>query len=83
MKFDPAPLFVTLPFSTTGLGGRRMRMLQNHLGLFGKVYPIILPEKLMDPSRSTSLKDATSAIMSVSIARVQEVCLGNVYFVLY
>ncbi len=48
-------------------------MLQNHLGILGKVYPIILSEKLMDVSRGTSLKDVASVIMSASISRVQEV----------
>ncbi len=55
-----------------------MRMLQNHLSAIGKVYPVMLSEKLMDLSRGTSLTDTASVIMSASMTRVQEVGTGIV-----
>lgn len=73
MKFEPAPIFVNLPYATTGLGGRRWRMWQSQLGSIGKVYPIILPEGLSDPGQCTSLKEVAEQMFTSSLTRVQEV----------
>ena len=51
-----------------------MRMLQTHLSVFGKVYPVMVPEKLIELAQGVSLEDTADVIMSASIARVQEVC---------
>ena len=73
MKFEPAPIFVNLPYATTGLGGRRWRMWQSQLGSIGKVYPIILPEGLSEPGQCTTLKEVAEQMFTSSLARVQEV----------
>lgn len=77
MKFDPAPIFVNLPYATTGLGGRRWRMWQSQLGSIGKVYPIILPEGLSDLGQCTSLKEVAEQMFTSSLTRVQEVRRGE------
>ena len=73
VKFEPAPIFVNLPYATTGLGGRRWRMWQSQLGAIGKVYPIILPEGLADLGQSTSLDEVAEQMFTSSLTRVQEV----------
>ena len=78
MKFDPAPIFVSLPYSTTGLGGRRWRMWHNQLGAIGRVYPIILPDSLTDMSKNTSLSDSAEQMLLSSLSRVHEVCTNSV-----
>ena len=73
MKFEPAPIFVNLPYATTGLGGRRWRMWQSQLGAIGKVYPIILPEGISELGQCASLREVAEQMFSSSLARVQEV----------
>ncbi len=48
-------------------------MFQTQLGIYGKVYPVILPDRLTELSAGLSLEEAAEVMVTASIARVQEV----------
>lgn len=48
-------------------------MLQTQLGVLGKVFPVMLPERIVDMAHGMSLKSTASLMMSASLTRVQEV----------
>ena len=83
VHFDPPPVFVSLPYSSTGVGGRRWRVWQSQLSSLGKVYPIILPDSLTDPTQGVSLTELAEQMVITSLGRVREVrgCegLGRMY----
>ena len=66
-------MFVTLPYSSVGLGGRRWRLWQSQLSSIGKVYPVIMPEALSEPGRAKGLVEFIEIMMTLSLARVKEV----------
>ena len=73
VHFDPPPIFVSLPYSSTGVGGRRWRVWQSQLSSLGKVYPIILPDSLTDPTQGISLTELAEQMVITSLGRVREV----------
>ena len=73
VHFDPPPVFVSLPYSSTGVGGRRWRVWQSQLSSLGKVYPIILPDSLTDPTQGVSLTELAEQMVITSLGRVREV----------
>jgi len=50
-------------------------MIQTQLGNYGKVYSVILPDKLTQLSAGLSLEETCEVMITASIARVQEVSL--------
>lgn len=72
VRFEPSPLFITLPYSSRGLGGRRWRLWQSQLSSLGKVYPIMLPEWLTNPAQGVLIDDLAREMVGVALARVQE-----------
>ena len=75
VKFEPAPIFVVLPHTSVGVGGRRWRLWHSQLSSLGKVYPIALPDHLTNPCQVLSLQVLVEEMMLLSLARVQEVCV--------
>ena len=73
VRFDLPPLFISLPYSSVGLGGRRWRLWQSQLSSFGKVFPIIVPEGVLDPAHATPISELAQHMLGSSLARVQEV----------
>lgn len=49
-------------------------MLQNNLSIIGKVYPVMVPERLTDIGHGYSLEEIAQQMMLTSLLRVQEVC---------
>ena len=53
-------------------------MLQSQLSITGKVYPVMVPERLTDMAHGFSLDDIAQQMMLTSLARVQEVrCISD------
>lgn len=77
VHFENPPVFVTLPYSSVGLGGRRWRLWQSQLSSIGKVYPVIMPEALSEPGRAKGLVEFSEIMMTLSLARVKEVCIHS------
>ena len=49
-------------------------MWQSQLSVMGKVFPIILPEGLIDTSLNVMLPELAEQMLLCSLQRVQEVC---------
>ena len=73
VHFENPPVFVTLPYSSVGLGGRRWRLWQSQISSIGKVYPVIMPEILSEPGRAKTLVEFSEVMLTLSLARVKEV----------
>lgn len=78
VNFENPPVFITLPYSSVGLGGRRWRLWQSQLSSIGKVYPVIMPEALSEPGRAKGLVEFVEIMMTLSLARVKEVIDSHV-----
>ena len=73
VRFEPSPIFISLPYSSTGVGGRRWRLWQSQLSSLGKVYPVILPDSLTDPGHGVGLSELAEQMVITSLGRVHEV----------